>query len=278
MASPGKTWWGQRFLAALEGFTDSGRLARGRAYGSDSRILKFDIADAVVTATVRGNINPYYGVYKEPRYTTKIQLAPIPAPDWQKAIAYLGGRAGLVCKLLLNEMPDTIEAAFADVKLPLLPRDRKDFRLTNCSCPDHANPCKHIAGVYYRLAAQLDHDPFLLFELRGLSRAALREALSRTPLGEALAGVVDDHAVPLVAADSYYTRPLPAPATPDYRSFWQGSRRLPTEIEAATPAAVPGILVKKAGDFPAFWDQDGSFIAVMEEIYLRVRTKNKDSL
>ena len=97
-------------------------------------------------------------------------------------------------------------------------------------------------------------------------------------MGEALAGVVDDQAVPLVPADSYYTRPLPPPATPDYRSFWQGCRRLPTEIEPATPAAVPGILIKKAGDFPAFWDRDGSFVAVMEEVYLRVRTKNKDSL
>jgi uncharacterized Zn finger protein len=278
MASPGKTWWGQRFLAALEGFTDSGRLARGRGYCSDSRILHFAINDGVVTATVRGNVNPYYGVYKEPRYTTKIQIAPIPAPDWQKAIAYLGGRAGLVCKLLLNEMPDTIDAAFAHVRLPLLPRDRKDFRVTSCSCPDPANPCKHIAGVYYRLAAQLDHDPFLLFELRGLSRAALRESLSRTPLGEALASIADDQTLPVVAAESYYTRPLPAPATPDDRSFWQGRQRLPTAIEPATPAAVPGILVKKAGDFPAFWDQEGSFIAVMEEVYLRVRTKNKDVL
>ena len=278
MASLGKTWWGQRFIAALEGFTDSGRLARGRGYCSDSRILHFAIADGVVTATVRGNVNPYFGVYKEPRYTTKIQMAPIPAPDWQKAIAYLGGRAGLVCKLLLNEMPDTIDAAFAHVKLPLLPRDRKDFRVTSCSCPDAANPCKHIAGVYYHLAAQLDRDPFLLFELRGLSRAALRESLSRTPLGQALAGVADDQALPVVAADSYYTRPLPASASPDYRSFWQGRQRLPTEIEPATPAAVPGILVKKAGDFPAFWDQEGSFVAVMDEVYRRVRTKNKEAL
>ena len=26
MSNPGRTWWGNRFLAALEGFTDSGRL------------------------------------------------------------------------------------------------------------------------------------------------------------------------------------------------------------------------------------------------------------
>ena len=67
-------------------------------------------------------------------------------------------------------------------------------------------------------------------------------------------------------------------STPDYRSFWQGKRRLPSEIEPATPAAVPAILVRKAGDFPPFWDKDSSFIEVMEELYSRVREKNKGIL
>ena len=55
----------------------------------------------------------------------------------------------------------------------------------DCSCPDYADPCKHFAGVYYRLAGRLDGDPFLLFELRGLSRERLHRALSATPLGKA---------------------------------------------------------------------------------------------
>ena len=71
MARPGKTWWGQRFIEALEGFTDRARLQRGRGYSGESRILAFAIADGVVSATVRGNVNPYFGVYKEPRYQTR---------------------------------------------------------------------------------------------------------------------------------------------------------------------------------------------------------------
>ena len=70
-------------------------------------------------------------------------------------------------------------------------------------------------------------------------------------------------------------RPPPAAATPDYRSFWQGERRLPSEIERAPPSA---ILVKNGGGFPAFWEPDGSFTAVMEELYLRVHEKNKGVL
>jgi len=53
---------------------------------------------------------------------------------------------------------------------------------------------------------------------------------------------------------------------------------LPGDIEPAVPAAVPAILVRKAGDFPAFWERDRSFVAVMEELYQPVRKKNRDLL
>jgi uncharacterized Zn finger protein len=76
MAGPGTTWWGQRFIQALEGFTDPGRLQRGRAYASDRRILAFGIEKGAVTATLRGNVNPYFGVYEEPRYVIKTQVTP----------------------------------------------------------------------------------------------------------------------------------------------------------------------------------------------------------
>ena len=57
MKSYHKTWWGEEFVRSLEGFIDSGRLQRGRAYRSDHRILAFSITDNVVTAKIRGNVN-----------------------------------------------------------------------------------------------------------------------------------------------------------------------------------------------------------------------------
>ncbi len=64
----------------------------------------------------------------------------------------------------------------------------------------------------------------------------------------------------------------------DYHAFWSGRHRLPTEIEPATPPVLPAILVRKAGDYPGFWDRDSSFIGVMEELYQRVREKHRDLL
>jgi uncharacterized Zn finger protein len=276
MTTLGRTWWGRRFIAALAGFTDPARLRRGHGYSGDHRILAFAITDGLVTAEVRGNVNPYYGVYTEPHYQVRIRMNPIADRDWEKAIEHLGGNAALLARLLMNEMPDTIDTAFADVKLHLLPQSRKDFALTDCSCPDDFSPCKHIAGVYYRLAGLLDRDPFLLFELRGLPRERLIDALGRTPLGPALTGLSEERTESITPAESFFTRPGKAEPPPDYQSFWSGRQRLPTEIEPATPALVPAIQVRKAGDFPAFWAHDISFVAVMEELYQRVREKNRD--
>ena len=276
MARFSRTWWGQRFIAALEEFTDPARLGRGRSYASGGRILDYTLAKGTVTAKVRGSINPYFGVYKEPIYKTSITLKAISAADWKKAIRHIASRADLVTKLLMNEMPDTIEDAFSGLGLHLLPHSESDFT-TSCSCPDWANPCKHIAGVYYLLASALDHDPFLMFELRGLSRDDLHTELVRSPLGQILASALTTEDVPVEPVESYHTRPTEEPdaVVASHKAFWTGAKRLPAPPATASQASVPALLIKKQGDYPPFWHKDTSFISVMEELYDRVRTKNK---
>ncbi len=271
-----RTWWGQRFITALERFTDPGRLGRGRSYAHNGKILDYTLAEGAVTATVRGSTNPYYGVYKEPRYKTTIQLKHITAVDWAKVIERIGSRADLVTRLLLSEMPETIEEVFSDLNLHLLPHNKREFS-TTCSCPDYENPCKHVAGVYYRLALDLDQDPFVMFELRGLSRDDLHAQLARSPLGKVLASALTADDVAVQPADSYRTRPTtePAATAASHKEFWTGARRLPTAPALPAHAPVPALLIKKQGDYPPFWPKDASFITVMEELYERVRTKNK---
>ena len=276
MAQFSRTWWGQRFIAALEQFTDPGRLGRGRSYASNGRILEHKLVNGTVTAKVRGSINPYFGVYKEPIYRTTITIKPISSADWKKAIRHIASRADLVTKLLMNEMPDTIEDAFSVLGLHLLPHSERDFD-TDCSCPDWSNPCKHIAGVYYLLASALDRDPFVMFELRGLSRDDLHTELIRTPLGQILASSLKTEELPPVQpVESYHTRPTKNPAAiTSHKEFWTGPKRLPAPQPPSQQPAVPALLIKKQGDYPPFWHKDTSFITVMEELYDRVRTKNK---
>jgi len=273
-----RTWWGNTFIEALETFTDPGRLGRGRSYARGSKVKSFKINDGVVMAEVRGSVNPYFGVYKEPLYKTSIELQPISQAKWAVAIAQMASKASFISKLLLNEMPDNIEDAFSTLGLHLLPHNRKDFK-TSCSCPDGSNPCKHIAGVYYLVAAELDKDPFLLFELRGLSKAVLQRELAKTPLGMALSAELTAQAAEPLAVESYYTRPTTTKAeTVSLKEFWQGAKRLPQSLDETTQSGVRAIVVKKQGDFPPFWQKEGSFIEAMEELYERVKTKNKEAL
>ena len=276
MAQFSKTWWGKRFIAALEVLTDSGRLGRGRSYARNGKIKEYHINKGKITAKVRGSVNPYFGVYKEPLYNTTIEIEPIAPADWSKAISYLGSKASFVSKLLLGEVPDNIEEAFSQVNLNLLPCSDKDLN-TDCSCPDWSNPCKHIAGVYYLVAAELDQDPFLLFELRGISRSQLQQELAKTPLGQALFSTLDNEELPPKPVENYYTEPEKVAVTMpcSAKEFWLPEKRLPQFAESTSSTSLPAIVVKKGGDFPAFWQKDTSFLTVMEELYDRVRTKNK---
>lgn len=274
-----RTWWGDRFIKALEAFTDEGRLQRGRSYARGGKVKSFEIEQNHITAQVRGSVNPYFGVYKEPTYHIEIEIKAINKTNWKQAIEKLSSKASIVSRLLLNEVPENIEDTFAELGLHLLPHSRKDFT-TSCSCPDYANPCKHIAGVYYLVASQMDHNPFLLFELRGLSKAELQAKLANSPLGKALSEELNAKELPLEVSTSFYTKleKQSVDQKPTAREFWLGTKRLPQTIEVPNQSGVSAILIKKQGDFPAFWQKDNSFIETMEELYQRVKTKNQNLL
>jgi uncharacterized Zn finger protein len=276
MTQISKTWWGRKFIEALEEEGDSGRLSRGRSYArpGNPKIKHFEIQQDLVIAQIRGSVNPYFGVYKEPTYTITIEFEPISPARWTAAIALMATKASLVSRLMLNEMPDTIDDTFSVLGLNLLPRSSQDFQ-ADCTCPDWGHPCKHIAGTYYLIAAALDRDPFLLFELRGLSRQDLLTELAKTPLGSALATELQRSTRPPQHSDSYYTRPIATTVqhSPSLRDYWHGERRLPDDIPPATVPPVAGIPIKKQGDRPPFWERDNSFIEAMETIYNQVRKK-----
>ncbi|ELS01512.1 hypothetical protein Xen7305DRAFT_00012160 [Xenococcus sp. PCC 7305] len=277
MAKFSRTWWGKVFIEALESFTDSGRLQRGRSYANGGKVKSFDIDGNRITAVVRGSVNPYFGVYKEPTYIISIEITPIAKAKWDLIVEKLSSKASIISRLLLNEVPENIESSFAELGFHLLPYDRRDFQ-TQCSCPDYANPCKHIAGVYYLVAAQLDENPFLLFELRGLSKLELQKKLEQTPLGKILSEELNSKEVTVELSDSLYTRveKRSLEEQPSAREFWLGAKRLPPTIDVPTASGIPAIAIKKEGDFPAFWHKDHSFIETMEELYKRVKTKNQN--
>lgn len=269
---PTKTWWGQRFMDALERFTDSARLMRGRAYASDHRIKTWQLMNGVIIAKVRGNVNPYYGVYEEPTYQVKVQMAQLTTSQWQKVMAIVGKRADFIARLLIEEIPESIETVFAEEGVYLLPKSYKDFKVS-CDCPDHVTPCKHIAGVCLRLAQAFDQEPLLLFEMRGLPSKQMRQELLKSPLGKILANVRETGSDIFAPVDHLFARPIPIPIPSEVtlNLFWHGTRPLPKELEAPEEAMIPALVIKSGGDYPGFWRKQSSFIEVMEEFYIRMR-------
>ena len=276
MSHSPKTWWGEEFVAALEAFIDTGRLQRGKAYRTDKRVLAFVMKQENITATVLGNASAYFGVEKAPHYKITLQFEPIPPQNWPLIIQRISENPSWLTKLMLKEMPDNIEDAFKTSSL--LPSSYEDMKAT-CSCPDYANPCKHIAGIYYRIATMLDNDPMLLFELRGLKKEALLMALEQTEFGRVLA-----HHLLTQSSNEITTQPHRFSAFETNEGVQCLSKdaiwtMTPIENKEYTEEIpMSATLIKKQGEYPAFWQEQRSFIMVMEEVYKTVKRKNAKQL
>jgi uncharacterized Zn finger protein len=84
----------------------------------------------------------------------------------------LAENAWYAAALLSGEMPDDIEDVFAGLGLTLFPATARELSL-DCSCPDGAVPCKHLAATFYLLAESFDDDPFAILAWRGRERGDL---------------------------------------------------------------------------------------------------------
>ena len=172
-AVPGGTsWWAQRWIAALERFsTEFGhRLQRGREYAQTGRVHDMRLEGPVVVASVTGS--------RPEDYEVRISLERIEGETWDGVTAAMASRASFIAALLAGEMPREIDLAFAQGGAHLFPASEEDL-WTSCTCPDWANPCKHVAAAHYVLAELIDNDPFVLFDLRGHSREEVLTALRR---------------------------------------------------------------------------------------------------
>ncbi|MFY1703525.1 SWIM zinc finger family protein [Micromonospora sp. WMMA1923] len=160
----GVSWWSRRFLEVLESFALGTRLTRGRAYARAGQVLTLAVTPGVVTATVQGS---------RPRpYRVRIAVTPFSAAQWDRIEADLAGQAFFSARLLAGDLPAELEELFTTAGTPLFPRRLAELEL-DCSCPDFAVPCKHLAASCYLLAETFDADPFELLHWRGRSRADL---------------------------------------------------------------------------------------------------------
>jgi uncharacterized Zn finger protein len=221
-----KNWWATRWLASMENLIDRGRLGRGRRYARKGQVLSLTEETGLVTAEVQGS--------RRRPYVVTIAVEPFTDTAWERVIEALARRPIFLAQLLAGEMPQDIEEVFASVGLSLLPARAADLEM-DCSCPDWASVCKHLAAVHYILAERFDEDPFLIFRLRGRSQEEILGALSQ----KGGTGYADETPLP------QYT-PAP-PLLESINSFWDMGEALSHFGTHIAPPETPYPLLVRLG-------------------------------
>ena len=153
-----KSWWGKAWCDNLEKYADfESRLERGKRYVRTGAVVDLQIQKGKVSARVQGR--------RKTPYKIEIRISPLSEERCQYAIAQCGRKIENLERLIKGDFPEELKEMFLGDR-GLFP-EPKEISF-NCSCPDWALLCKHIAAVLYGIGIRFDENPLLFFELRGI--------------------------------------------------------------------------------------------------------------
>lgn len=157
-----RTFWGKAWCENLEGYSDfANRLPRGRTYVRNGSVCHLAIEKGIIRARVSGTS----------LYTVTIGIKPLAAGSWEEIRKRCAGKITSLLELLSGKLAGGVMEIVTDRKSGLFPKP-EEITL-DCSCPDWATMCKHVAAVLYGVGARLDEKPELLFLLRGVNHLEL---------------------------------------------------------------------------------------------------------
>ena len=151
------TWWGKAWNRNLEQYADySNRIGRGRSYVRHGAVLDLQIEQGEVIALVQGSgRNPY---------SVSVKIRTLKKETWQRMKTACEGTLESFQELLAGNFPKALGEIFICKDSGMFPAPR-EIKF-DCSCPDWADMCKHVAAVLYGVGVRLDEDPKLFFRLR----------------------------------------------------------------------------------------------------------------
>lgn len=168
------TFWGKAWCENLEGYSDyANRLPRGRTYVRNGSVVDLQIAPGTIQALVSGSA----------LYKVSLKVAPVGKAHWKSICNDCGGAIDSLVELLQGQLSTGVMERICRQKQGLFPSPA-EIQLS-CSCPDWADMCKHVAAVLYGIGARFDHQPELLFRLRGVDELELLASAGKAaPLGK----------------------------------------------------------------------------------------------
>lgn len=157
-----RTFWGKAWCQNLERYSDyANRLPRGRSYVRNGALIDLKIGAGVVAARVSGS-----SLYK-----TTVTVSALPEARWRAIAADCAGSIDSLVELMQGRLSKDVMERICREGAGLFPAP-KDIAF-DCTCPDWAAMCKHIAAVLYGVGARLDETPELIFTLRKVDAAEL---------------------------------------------------------------------------------------------------------
>lgn len=157
-----KNWWSRKWLDSIENIEKfKNRLPRGRTYARKGNVVDIFPKNGKIFSYVQGTVDI--------PYEQKINLNEFSDKEKNQIKTILKSRYDFLSSLIAGDFPQEFYEMLKSLKIQLFPESWEDVS-TSCSCPDWANPCKHIASVFYIIARELDKDPLILFEMHGLER------------------------------------------------------------------------------------------------------------
>jgi uncharacterized Zn finger protein len=256
-------WWVIRWLELLDSYRFKKRLERARNYAREGHVLSIDFSGSQVLAKVQGTET-------EP-YKVSLSLTPFTDEDWDFIIQSLSEKAIFSAQLLAGKMPDNIEKVFTDNGLSIFPFTLSDVH-SRCSCPDKANPCKHIGAIYYQLAERFSEDPFIIFQLRGRSKNQILEGLRQLRKQQVTAEniTLQEHSETLQNQQDEQTKEDQENLPLDVKKFWQYKQSLDPSLVVIVPPSDGKTVLDVLGRIPLAYEEANMVKDYLKEVYQTV--------
>jgi len=176
-----KTFWGDAWCDNLETYSDfENRMPRGRTYIRNGSVVHLEIDKGIIQSYVAGSDT----------YEVVITIKPIKPERWKVIKKKCSGEIGSVVELLQGKLSKHVLGIVTDKKEGLFPSP-EEIDL-DCSCPDWATMCKHIAATLYGVGVLLDRSPELFFKLRGVDHLELIDSSVSIATGKKDAETLDE--------------------------------------------------------------------------------------
>ncbi|MDJ0597745.1 MAG: SWIM zinc finger family protein [Crocosphaera sp.] len=260
---PQQEWWVVRWLELLDSYRFKKRLERARNYAREGHILSIEFSGSEVLAKVQGT---------EPEpYQVSLSLDPFTDEDWDFIIESLSKKAIFSAQLLSGKMPDNIERVFTDNGLSVFPFTLSDVH-SRCSCPDKANPCKHIGAIYYQLAERFREDPFIIFKLRGRTKHQILEGLRnlRKPRMSQDENTSDELKETINKNQEIQENITQENQSLDIKQFWQYQESLDSSLVVIVPPTDNKIVLDILGRIPLAYEETNIVKDYLQQVYQTV--------